>query len=163
MPSFDIVSEINKVELNNSIEQSNKEIANRFDFKGSDARIEFNDKELQLVIYADDDFKLSQVKDILISKMTKRGVDVKIMLSAQKEKLSSNKVKEIIKLLQGVSQENAKKIIKIIKDSNIKVQGSIQGDLVRVNGSKKDDLQNIMQVLRKDVNWMPLQFNNLRN
>lgn len=163
MASFDIVSEVNKVELNNSIEQSNKEITNRFDFKGSDSRIEYNDKELQLVIYADDDFKLTQVKDILISKMSKRGIDIKIMASSRKESLSSNKIKEIIKLLQGISQENAKKIIKIIKDSNIKVQGSIQGDLVRVSANKKDDLQSIMQVLRKEVNWMPLQFNNLRN
>ena len=161
MPSFDIVSEINKVELANSLDQANKEISNRFDFKGSDSRIE--SKDLELTIFADDDFKLSQVKEVLISKMTKRGIDTRVLENGKKEKVSGNKVKEIIIVKNGISQELGKKMIKLIKDSKIKAQASIQGETVRVTGSKKDDLQQIMQVIKQDVTELPLQFNNFRD
>jgi uncharacterized protein YajQ (UPF0234 family) len=161
MPSFDVVSEINKVELNNSIEQANKEIANRFDFKGSDARVEL--KELELTLYADDDFKLSQVYDVLINKMSKRGIDTRVLEDGKKEKVSGNKIKELIKIKNGIAQDLGKKIVKMIKDSKIKVQASIQGETVRVTGGKKDDLQSVITLLQRDVTEVPLQFNNFRD
>jgi uncharacterized protein YajQ (UPF0234 family) len=161
MPSFDVVSEINKVELNNSIDQANKEIANRFDFKGSDARVEL--KELELTLYADDEFKLSQVFDVLVSKMSKRGIDVRVLEDGKKEKVSGNKMKEIIKIKNGIAQDLGKKIIKMIKDSKIKVQASIQGEMVRVTGAKRDDLQSVIGLLQKDITEVPLQFNNFRD
>src|SRR3990167_6141427 len=131
MPSFDVVSEINKVELANSLDTANKEISNRFDFKGSDARIE--SKDLELTIYADDDFKLGQVHDVLLTKMTKRGIDPRMLEEGKKEKVSGNKMKEIIKVKNGINQELGKRIVKFIKDSKMKVQGSIQGETVRVS------------------------------
>ncbi len=161
MPSFDIVSEVNKVELTNAIDQSNKEITNRFDFKGSDARIEL--KDLELTIFADNDFQLGQVRDILIGKMTKRGVDTRSLGEGKQEKVSGNKLKEIIKVKNGIEQEQGKKITKLIKDSKIKVQGSIQGETVRVSGSKRDDLQEVIALLKKDVTELPLQFINFRD
>lgn len=161
MPSFDVVSEVNKVELNNAIEQSNKEISNRFDFKGSDARIEL--KELELTIYADNDFQLGQVKDVLIGKMTKRGVDTRSLGEGKLEKVSGNKLKEIAKIKNGIEQEQGKKITKLIKDSKMKVQASIQGETVRVTGAKRDDLQAAIELLKKDVTELPLQFINFRD
>lgn len=161
MPSFDVVSEVNKVELNNAIEQSNKEISNRFDFKGSDARIEL--KELELTIYADNDFQLSQVKDVLIGKMTKRGVDTRSLGEGKLEKVSGNKLKEIAKIKNGIEQEQGKKITKLIKDSKMKVQASIQGEAVRITGAKRDDLQAAIELLKKDVTELPLQFINFRD
>lgn len=161
MPSFDVVSEVNKVELANSLDQANKEISNRFDFKGSDARIESN--ELELTIYADDDFKLGQVKEVLIGKMTKRGIDTRVLEEGKKEKVSGNKMKEIVTVKNGIPQELGKKITKLIKDSKIKVQGSIQGETVRVTGGKRDDLQQTMQLLKESITELPLQFNNFRD
>ena len=161
MPSFDVVSEVNKVELANSLDQANKEITNRFDFKGSDARIEI--KELELTVYADDDFKLSQVREVMIAKMTKRGIDTRVLEEGKKEKISGNKLKETITIKNGMSQDLGKKIVKLIKDSKIKVQGSIQGETVRVSGAKRDDLQAVMQLLKKDITELPLQFENFRD
>lgn len=161
MPSFDIVSEVNKVELTNSIDQANKEISNRFDFKGSDARIE--NKELELTLFADDDFKLSQVYDVLIAKLSKRGIDVRVLEAGKKDKVSGNKMKETIEVKHGISQELGKKIVKLVKDSKIKVQASIQGEAVRVSGAKRDDLQAVMQLLNKEITELPLQFNNFRD
>lgn len=161
MPSFDIVSEINKVELANSLDIANKEISNRFDFKGSDARIE--NKELELTLFADDEFKLGQVYDVLISKMTKRGIDARMLEGGKKEKISGNKLKETIKVKNGIEQDLGKKIIKLIKDSKMKVQASIQGETVRVTGNKRDDLQSAMELLKKSIEEVPLQFNNFRD
>ena len=161
MPSFDVVSEVNKVELANSLDQSNKEISTRFDFKGSDARIE--NKDLELTIYADDDFKLGQVKEVLIGKMTKRGIDTRVLDEGKKEKVSGNKMKEIITVKNGIPQDLGKKIVKLIKDSKMKVQGSIQGETVRVTGAKRDDLQEAMQLLKHGITEVPLQFNNFRD
>lgn len=161
MPSFDVVSEVNKVELANSLDQTNKEITNRFDFKGSDSRVEI--KELELTIYADDDFKLGQVHDVLIGKMAKRGLDARVLDEGKVEKVSGNKLKEIIKVKNGISQELGKKIVKLVKDSKIKVQASIQGETVRVNGTKRDDLQATIELLKKQVTEVPLQFNNFRD
>ncbi|HUL91207.1 MAG TPA: YajQ family cyclic di-GMP-binding protein [Burkholderiales bacterium] len=161
MPSFDIVSEVNKVELKNAVDQANKEIANRFDFKGSDARIE--QAELVLTLYADDDFKLKQVTDVLLIKCAKRGVDVRMFDVKGIEKIGGTKVKQPINVKVGIEQEKAKTIVKLVKDSKMKVQASIQGNAVRVSGAKKDDLQAAIQLVRKSVSDIPLQFQNFRD
>ena len=163
MPSFDIVSEVNQVEVHNAIDQTNKEITNRFDFKGSDARVELNEKDKTLTVYADDDFKLSQVRDVLTGKLAKRGVDVRCLQAKDIEKVSGNKVKQTIAVRQGVEQELGKKIVKLVKESKLKVQGSIQGDVVRVSGAKKDLLQEAIALVRKSVTDIPLQFKNFRD
>jgi hypothetical protein len=161
MPSFDIVSEVNKVELKNAVDQANKEIANRFDFKGSDARIE--QAELVLTLYADDDFKLRQITDVLLTKCAKRGVDARMFDTKAVEKIGGTKVKQPIHVKVGIEQEKAKSIVKLIKDSKMKLQASIQGNTVRISGSKKDDLQVAIQLVRKSVTDIPLQFNNFRD
>lgn len=161
MPSFDVVCEANMVELKNAVEQANKEISTRFDFKGSDARVEHKDQELTL--FGDDDFKLGQVKDVLLTKLAKRGVDVRFLDYQDKQKIGGDKMKQVVKIKKGVSGELSKKIVKLIKDSKIKVQGSIQVDAVRVSGAKRDDLQAVIAMLRKDVTDTPLDFNNFRD
>jgi uncharacterized protein YajQ (UPF0234 family) len=161
MPSFDIVSEADQVEINNAIDQTNKEVSTRFDFKGSDARVEH--KEKVLTLHADDDFKLSQVTDILTGKLTKRGVDIRSLKYGDVEKVSGNKVKQTITVRTGVEQELSKKIVKILKDSKLKVQGSIQGDAVRVSSAKRDELQNAIALVKKSITDFPLQFNNFRD
>jgi len=161
MPSFDIVSEVNQVEVNNAVDQTNKEVSTRFDFKGSDARVEV--KEKVLTLHADDDFKLSQVTDILTGKLTKRSVDVRSLKYGDVEKVSGNKVKQTITVRTGVEQELSKKIVKILKDSKLKVQGSIQGDAVRVSSAKRDELQNAIALVKKTITDFPLQFNNFRD
>ncbi len=161
MPSFDIVSEVNQVELRNAVEQSNKEIANRFDFKGSDARIEQGEDTLAL--FADDEFKLDQIYDILTAKFAKRGVDVRFIERAEVEKVSGNKVKQVATVKEGVAGELAKKIVKAIKDSKLKAQASIQGEAVRISGAKKDVLQEAIALVKKSITDVPLQFNNFRD
>src|SRR3954449_11964702 len=142
MPSFDVVSEANLVEVKNAVDQSNKEISTRFDFKGSDARVD--QKERELTAYADSDFQLSQVRDVLTNKMVKRNVDVRFLDIGKIEKIGGDKVKQLIKIKNGIETEAAKKIVRIIKDSKMKVQASIQGDAVRIAGAKRDDLQAAM-------------------
>ncbi len=161
MPSFDVVCEADAIELKNAIEQSNKEISSRFDFKGSDARIEYKDELLTL--FADDDFKLTQVKDVLLNKMAKRNVDVRFLDEQKTEKISGDKIKQSIKVKKGLSGDSAKKITKIIKESKIKVQASIQGDSVRISGAKRDDLQQAIALLKKEAEDEPLDFNNFRD
>jgi len=163
MPSFDIVSEVNHVEIRNAVDQSNKEIANRFDFKGSDARVEINEKDETLTAFADDEFKLRQVRDVLTGKLAKRGVDIRALEHGKMEPVSGNKMKETIKVREGIEQERAKSVVKLIKDSKLKVQGSIQGDLVRVSGAKKDTLQEAIALVRKGISDIPLQFKNFRD
>ena len=163
MPSFDIVSEVNQVEINNAIDQANKEITNSFDFKGSDARVEYKEKEKVLTLYADDEFKLSQVTDIMTGKLTKRGIDIRSLKHADAEKISGNKMKQAVTVRTGVEQELAKKIVRTLKDSKIKVQGSIQGDAVRVSGTKRDDLQEAIALVKKTVTDFPLQYQNFRD
>ena len=161
MPSFDVVCEANMVEVKNAVEQSNKEISTRFDFKGSDSRVE--QKERELTMFADDEFKLGQLKDVLIAKMAKRNVDVRFLDYGKIEKIGGDKVKQIVTIKKGVSGDLAKKIVKLVKDSKIKVQASIQGDAVRVSGTKRDDLQSVIAMLRKEVTDTPLDFNNFRD
>ncbi|MBI3937391.1 MAG: YajQ family cyclic di-GMP-binding protein [Betaproteobacteria bacterium] len=161
MPSFDIVSEVNHVEVHNAVDQCNKEISNRFDFKGSDARVEIGDG--LLTAYADDDFKLGQLRDVLTGKLAKRGVDIRCLQLGRIDKVSGNKVKQEITVREGIEQELAKKIVKLVKDSKLKVQASIQGETVRVSGAKKDTLQEAIALVRKSIADFPLQFKNFRD
>ena len=165
MPSFDIVSEVNHVEIRNAVDQCNKEVSNRFDFKGSDARVELNEKDKahSLTVFADDEFKLRQVRDVLTGKLAKRGVDTRAFESGRIEPVSGNKVKEEIKVREGIEQERAKNLVKLVKDSKLKVQASIQGDAVRISGAKKDTLQEAIALVRKSVTDLPLQFKNFRD
>jgi uncharacterized protein YajQ (UPF0234 family) len=161
MPSFDIVSQVDRQEVKNAVEQTNKEISNRFDFKGSDARVE--QAELALTVYADDEFKLGQVLDVLRGRLAKRNIDVRALEPGPVEKISGDKVKRPVTLKVGIPQEKGKQIQKLIKDSKIKVAASIQGDAVRVSSGKKDDLQLTIQLVRKSVADLPLQFINFRD
>jgi len=161
MPSFDVVSQVNQQEVKNAVEQTNKEITNRFDFKGSDARVEQN--ELVLTVYADDEFKLGQVADVLRARLAKRNVDVRALEPGTIEKISGDKVKRPITVKVGIAQDKAKQIQKLIKDSKIKVAASIQGDAVRVSGAKRDDLQAAIQLVKKSVTDLPLQYINFRD
>lgn len=162
MPSFDVVSEVDKTEVRNAVEQTNKEVSTRFDFKGSDARVE--QAELVLTVYADNEFQLNQVQDILNAKLTKRGVDIKCLEISEKiEKISGNKIKRSCTIKVGVETELAKKIVKFVKDSKMKVQASIQGDTVRVTGNKRDDLQAAIQLIRSSITDFPLQYQNFRD
>lgn len=161
MPSFDIVSEVDKQEVRNAVDQVNKEVDTRFDFKGTDARVEQTD--YQLTVFADDEFKLEQVLDILRTKLTKRKVDVRCLDKGVIEKVSGNKVKQVVTIKTGLETELAKKVVRYIKDSKLKVQGSIQGDAVRVTGAKKDTLQEAMQLIKKAIDDFPLQFQNFRD
>ena len=161
MPSFDIVSEANLVEVRNAVDQSMKEIGTRFDFKGADARIE--QKERELTAYADSEFQLGQVRDILTTKMVKRSVDVRFLDLGKVDKIGGDRVKQIITIKNGVEGDLAKKIVRTVKDSKIKVQASIQGDAVRVNGAKRDDLQAVIVLVKKTVTDTPLDFNNFRD
>ena len=161
MPSFDTVCEPNLVEVKNAVENAAKEIATRFDFKGTSAAIELKDKEITLI--GDADFQLVQINDLLTSKLTKRSVDVRFMDAGDVQKMGGDKVKQVIKVREGIAQEDSKKIQRLIKDSKIKVQASIQGDAVRVTGAKRDDLQAAMALIKKDMADIPLSFNNFRD
>jgi cyclic-di-GMP-binding protein len=161
MPSFDVVCKPNLVELRNAVDQANKEISNRFDFKGSDARFEL--KELELTAFADDDFKLGQVRDVLMGKLAKRGVDPRLLDFGKAEKIGGDKLKQIIKVRSGIDSVLAKKIVALVKEAKLKVSASIQGDAVRVTGAKKDLLQEAIALLRREVTDVPLTFDNFRD
>ncbi|MFN0162307.1 MAG: YajQ family cyclic di-GMP-binding protein [Burkholderiales bacterium] len=161
MPSFDIVLEANMVEVRNAIDQANKEVSNRFDFKGSDARIE--QKERELTAYADDEFKLGQVRDVLFAKMAKRSVDVRFLDVGTPEKIGGDKAKQSIKVRNGIDSDLARRVVRLIKDAKIKVTPSIQGESVRVAGPKRDDLQAAIALVRRDVTEFPLAFQNFRD
>jgi hypothetical protein len=161
MPSFDIVSEVDQVEVRNAVDQANKEIGTRFDFKGSDARVELAEKAL--TAFADDDFKLQQVLDVLTTKLAKRNVDTRCLDLGSVEKISGNKVKQVVTVKVGVETDLAKRIVKLIKDSKLKVSASIQGDAVRVSGAKRDTLQDAIALVKKSVTDFPLQYQNFRD
>ncbi|HRE13002.1 MAG TPA: YajQ family cyclic di-GMP-binding protein [Usitatibacteraceae bacterium] len=161
MPSFDIACEANAVEVKNAVEQANKEIANRFDFKGSDARVEQKDREL--TAFADDEFKLGQVRDVLDAKFAKRGVDLRFLERDKPEKIGGDRVKQKITVKNGVESELAKRIVKMLKDAKLKVTSAIQGDVVRVTGAKKDVLQEAIALVRGGVKDVPLTFTNFRD
>ena len=161
MPSFDTVLEADFVEVKNAVDNSAKEIGTRFDFKGSSAGLELKDKEITL--FADADFQLQQVEDILRNKLTKRNVDVRFMDVQPSQKIGGDKVKQVVKIKNGIESELAKKIQKLIKESKMKVQAAIQGDAVRITGAKRDDLQAAMALIRKELPDHPLSFNNFRD
>jgi len=161
VPSFDIVSQVDRQEVKNAVEQANKEVANRFDFKGSDARVEL--AELVLTVFADDEFKLGQVLDVLRGRLAKRNIDIRCIELGTLEKISGDKVKRPVTVKVGVPQDKSKQIQKLLKDAKLKVAAAIQGDALRVSGAKKDDLQAAMKLVRTSVTDLPLQFINFRD
>jgi hypothetical protein len=161
VPSFDIVSQVDRQEVKNAVEQANKEVTNRFDFKGSDARVEL--AELVLTVFADDEFKLGQVLDVLRGRMTKRNIDIRCIELGTLEKISGDKVKRPLTVKVGVPQDKSKQIQKLVKDAKLKVTASIQGDAVRISGAKRDDLQAAIQLVRATITDLPLQFINFRD
>ncbi len=166
MPSFDVVIEPNLVELRNAVEQANKEIGTRFDFKGSSAQVDLTEKsakERELVLWADSDFQIEQVKDLLLGRLSKRGVDIRFLdLSAKPQKMGGDKLKLVVPVKSGVDAESAKKMQAALKASKLKVQGAFQGDALRVTGTKRDDLQGAMALLKKELSELPIGFDNLR-
>ena len=161
MPSFDAVCEAELVDVKNGVENTAKEIATRFDFKGTSASIEIKDTEITLI--GDAEFQLTQIEDVLRNKLTKRNVDVRFLDAGDVQKMGGDKVKQIIKVRNGIESELGKKIQRLIKDSKLKVQAAIQGDSVRVTGAKRDDLQAAMALLRKEITDVPISFNNFRD
>ena len=161
MPSFDTICEANLVEVKNAVEDTVKEITTRFDFKGTSASIEIKDKEITMV--GDAEFQLTQIEDVLRNKLTKRNVDVRFLDMGDVQKMGGDKVKQVIKVKNGIATEDAKKITRIIKDSKLKVQASIQGESVRITGAKRDDLQAAMALIRSELKDLPLSFDNFRD
>jgi uncharacterized protein YajQ (UPF0234 family) len=163
MPSFDTVCEPNMVKIKNAVENTAKEIGTRFDFKGTSAAIELKEREKEIVLTGDADFQLQQVQDVLLGKLTKQEVDAKFLDKGDVQKIGGDKVKQVLKVRSGIESEQSKKIQRVIKDSKLKVQASIQGDAVRVTGAKRDDLQAAMALVRKEMSDLPLSFNNFRD
>jgi cyclic-di-GMP-binding protein len=167
MPSFDVVLEPNLVEIRNAVDQANKEIGTRFDFKGSSAQVQLAEKsakERELTLLADSDFQLDQVRDLLIGRLTKRSVDARFVdFSGTPKKRGGDKLELLVPVKTGVDAETGRKIQTILKNSKLKVQGAIQGDAVRINGAKRDVLQEAIALLRREVADLPLSFNNFRD
>ena len=161
MPSFDTVCDPAMVEVRNAVDNAAKEIGTRFDFKGTSAAIELKDKEITLL--GDAEFQLQQVEDILRGKLTKRGVDVRFLDKGSVQKIGGDKVKQVVKVKSGIASEDSKKIQKLVKESKLKVQAAIQGEAVRVTGAKRDDLQAVMALLKKEMTELPLSFDNFRD
>jgi uncharacterized protein YajQ (UPF0234 family) len=164
MPSFDTVLEPDLVEVRNAVDQTAKEIGTRFDFKGTSARVELGGKGKEVTLYGDSDFQIGQVKDVLLAKLSKRGVDVRFVDdSAKVEKIGGDKVKQLLRIKAGIDSEHARKMQSLVKASKLKVQAAIQGDIVRVTGTKRDDLQAAIALLKKEVADLPLSFTNFRD
>ena len=161
MPSFDTVCEANEVEVRHAVENTAKEITTRFDFKGTSAAIDIKDNDITLT--GDADFQLQQIMDILRNKLAKRNVDVRFLDMGKVEKMGGDKVKQVVKVRNGIASEDAKKIQRLIKDSKLKLQAAIQGDAVRVTGAKRDDLQAAMALIKSELKDLPLSFNNFRD
>ena len=160
MPSFDIVSELDMQEVTNAVDQANREIANRFDFKGTNAS--FEQKDNVVIMTAEADFQLKQLWDILENKLIKRGIDV-ACADMGKPEINVAEARQQVTLRQGLESAETKKLVKMIKDAKLKVQASIQGEQVRVNGKKRDDLQSVIAMLKEAKFDMPLQFTNFRD
>lgn len=166
MPSFDAVLEPNLVELRNAVDQASKEIGNRFDFKGTSARLELTDqgKSRELILYGDSDFQIQQVTEVLVGKLAKRNVDVRFLdFTTKIEKMGGDKVKRAVPVKTGIDSDSAKQIQTLVKQSKLKVQAQIQGDVVRVSGNKRDDLQMAIRHLKASVTDLPLTFTNFRD
>lgn len=160
MPSFDVVSEIDKHELTNAVDQANREVTNRFDFKGTDSRVD--EEEGALVVDAPSEFQVEQIKQILHQKMTRRGLDIAALEEEDVEE-RGGRARQRITVREGIDKEMGKRIVKLVKESKLKLQASIQGDQVRVTGKKRDDLQQAMALLREAELGLPLQFQNFRD
>ena len=160
--SFDVVSKVNLQEVANSVQQASKEIATRFDFRGSSSRIDWDEKELALTLTSEDAGKLKSVVDILEGRLVKRGIAIKALDFGKVEPAAGATVRQVIKVQQGIASEKAKAIVKTIKDRKLKVQASIQSDQVRVSGRNKDDLQAVIALLKGEDFGLPLQFTNYR-
>jgi cyclic-di-GMP-binding protein len=160
MPSFDVVSEIDAHELSNAVDQANREVETRFDFKGSGAKYELEDFVVKLS--ATSDFQLKQMIDILIQKVARRGIDVNA-ISPETPELALNSAKQRVTMRHGIDTDTARKLVKLVKGSKIKVQAAIQGDQVRVSGKKRDDLQQVIRLLKEEKLDLPLQFTNFRD
>ena len=163
MPSFDITSEVDMVSLKNAVDVANRKIGNRYDFKGSDANAELNEKDKTIVLHADNDFQLDQMQGILLPEMAGKGIDVRCLEHGSIQKVSGNKVKQELKVRVGIEQAHAKKIVALLKDSNLKVQASIQGEAVRVSGAKRDVLQEAIALVKEGIKDLPLQYGNFRD
>jgi uncharacterized protein YajQ (UPF0234 family) len=162
MPSFDVKLDPNLEAVGNAVDTSSKEIGTRFDFKGTSAAVEFKKKEKEVVIFADSDFQVEQVRDVLYSKLTKQKVDIRFLDLGKIEKIGGDKVKQVVTIKAGIDAELAKKVVKAIKDSKMKVNASIQGEEVRITGNKRDDLQAAQGVIRKELDY-PFDFGNYRD
>lgn len=164
MPSFDITSEADMVALKNAVDVAGRQIGNRYDFKGTSAKAEINEKDKVITIWGDSDFQLGQIKDILFPEMEKKEREsTKRLDIGAVQTVSGNKAKQELKIKSGIEQELAKKIVKLVKDSKIKVQASIQGDAVRVTGAKRDDLQAAIALVKKSITDFPLNYGNFRD
>jgi uncharacterized protein YajQ (UPF0234 family) len=162
MPSFDVKLDPNLEAVGNAVDTSSKEIGTRFDFKGTSAAVEFKKKEKEVVIFADSDFQVDQVRDVLYNKLTKQKVDIRFMDVGKVEKIGGDKVKQVVKIKAGIDSELAKKVVKAIKDSKMKVTASIQGEEVRITGNKRDDLQAAQGLIKKELDY-PFDFGNYRD
>jgi uncharacterized protein YajQ (UPF0234 family) len=160
MPSFDVVSEVDLHELTNAVDQTNREVGNRFDFKGTNSKIEQNGAEITLI--SESEFQLEQIMDILRNKMVKRGIDIGC-LEVKDPVTSGKEVRQLVIARQGIDKDLARKIVKMVKDAKIKVQAAIQGEQVRITGKKRDDLQQIITMLKDAKLGLPLQYNNFRD
>lgn len=164
MPSFDFTSEADMVALKNAVDVASRQVDNRYDFKGTSAKIELNEKDKLITLYGDSDFQLGQIKDILFPTMEKKDAESSKRLDQQTiQTISGNKVKQELKIKSGIETELAKKIVKLVKDAKLKVQASIQGDTVRVQGAKRDDLQECIALVRKTITDFPIKFGNFRD
>jgi len=164
MPSFDFTSEADMVALKNAIDIAVRQIDNRYDFKGSSAKVELNEKDKLITLWGDSDFQLGQIKDILFPAMEKKEAESTKRLDQQPvQKISGNKVKQELKIKLGIESEMAKKIVKLVKDAKLKVQASIQGDAVRVQGAKRDDLQECIALIKKSITDFPIKYGNFRD
>ena len=164
MPSFDFTSEADMVALKNAVDVASRQIDNRYDFKGTSAKVELNEKDKIITLHGDSDFQLDQIKDILFPAMEKKEAESTKRLDHQAvQKVSGNKVKQDLKIRLGIETEMAKKIVKLIKDGKLKVQASIQGDAVRVQGAKRDDLQECIGLIRKEIVDFPIRAGNFRD
>jgi cyclic-di-GMP-binding protein len=162
MPSFDITSEVDMPSLKNAVDVANRKITNRYDFKGSDAHAELNDKDKTITLFGDNDFQLDQMQGILLPEMTSKGIDVRCLEHGAIQKVGGNKVKQALKVRVGIEQSTSKKIVGMLKDSKMKVQASIQGEAVRVTGAKRDILQEAIALVKEGIKDVPLQFGNFR-
>jgi uncharacterized protein YajQ (UPF0234 family) len=164
MPSFDITSEADMVALKNAVDVARRQVGNRYDFKGTSAKLELNEKDKAITIFGDSEFQVSQVKDILFPEMEKKAREsTKRLDIGELQSISGNKTKQELKIKSGIDQELAKKIVKLIKDSKLKVQATIQGDAVRVTGAKRDLLQEAIALVKKSITEYPLVYGNFRD